>query len=190
MSPGNLNECSNKLTLRNVAYILDMYSKIKDDVRRLKMIVRALRENELPALLHLYTLLHPEDPMFDPESSQASELWQKMSSDPYIRYYAAEIDGNIVSTCTLAIISNLTRNAQPYGLIENVFTDEGFRKKGIATAVLRCALAEAWAAGCYKVVLFTGGEKEETLRFYEQAGFRRSRETGFIACPEQKEPLP
>jgi GNAT superfamily N-acetyltransferase len=152
------------------------------------MIVRALRENELAALLRFYPLLHPEDPRFDPESSRVNLRWHKVSSDPHIKYYVAEIKGNIISTCTLTVILNLTRNAQHYGVIENIFTDESFRKRGIATAVLRFALAEAWDTGCYKVMLFTGSKKEETLRFYERAGFQQGKKTGFIAYPDKKEP--
>jgi GNAT superfamily N-acetyltransferase len=148
------------------------------------MIVRALRENELAALLRLYTLLHPVDPRLDPGSPHISQLWQKMSSDPYIKYYAAEIKGKIVSTCTLTIILNLTRNAQSYGLIENVFTDKSFRKRGIATAVLRYVLAEAWDAGCYKVMLFTGSKKEETLHLYEQAGFQQGKKDKLLSFEE------
>jgi GNAT superfamily N-acetyltransferase len=56
--------------------------------------------------------------------------------------------------------------------------------------LLRRALAEAWDAGCYKVMLFTGSQKEETLRFYEQAGFQRGIKSSFIAYPDKKEPLP
>jgi hypothetical protein len=51
--------------------------------------------------------------------------------------------------------------------------------------VLKFALAEAWAAGCYKVMLATGSREEATLRFYEKAGFLRGVKTGFIAYPPQ-----
>jgi GNAT superfamily N-acetyltransferase len=152
------------------------------------MVIRTLREDELAALLSLYALLHPEDQRLDPEAPHVSLLWQQISADPHIKYYVAEIEDDIVSTCTLSIILNLTRNARPYGIIENVFTKESFRKRGIASAVLRFALADAWGTGCYKVMLFTGSQKEESLRFYEQAGFQRGRKTGFIAYPEKKDP--
>ncbi|MGV8057059.1 MAG: GNAT family N-acetyltransferase [Smithellaceae bacterium] len=149
------------------------------------MLIRQIHKSELAELLQLYALLHPDDPPLDPRSERVSSLWQEIQSHPHIKYYVAEIEGKIVSTCTLTIIPNLTRAARPYGVIENVFTLSDFRKQGIATAVLRKALAESWNAGCYKVMLLTGSKKEETLHFYEKAGFQRGVKTGFISYPDE-----
>ncbi len=140
---------------------------------------------ELPELLRLYAFLHPEDPVVDPNDTAVQLLWTQILADAHLRYYVAEEEKKIVATCTLTLIPNLTRGLRPYGLIENVVTDPNFRKKGFATAVLRFALADAWQAGCYKVMLETGSKKEETLRFYEKAGFQRGVKTGFIAYPKE-----
>ena len=147
------------------------------------MSIRRITSDELPELLRLYAFLHPEDPVVDPDDPNVKHLWARILTDENLRYYAAEADGVIVATCTLTLIPNLTRNLRPYGLIENVVTDSGFRRRGFATAVLRHALDEAWRAGCYKVMLQTGSKEEATLRFYEKAGFRRGVKTGFIAYP-------
>ena len=149
------------------------------------MIIRHIYTDELADLLDLYALLHPEDSRLDPDSERIGLLWQSIQFNPYLRYYVVEIAGKIVSTCTLAIIPNLTRDARPYGIIENVFTRPDFYKQGIATALLKKTLAEAGAADCYKVMLLTGSKKEETLRFYEKVGFRRGAKTGFIAYPDK-----
>jgi GNAT superfamily N-acetyltransferase len=86
-------------------------------------------------------------------------------------------------TCNLAIVPNLTRGAHPYGIIENVVTHTDYRKQGLGTQVLRYALNIAWQQKCYKVMLLTSSKREETLRFYEQAGFKRGVKTGFIVLP-------
>jgi len=147
------------------------------------MTSRRISGSELPELLRLYAFLHPEDPRVDPDAQAVQQHWTRILEDPNLRCYVAEEARRIVATCTLAIIPNLTRGLRPYGFIENVVTDPDFRRRGFATDVLRCALDDAWKAGCYKVMLQTGSKREETLRFYENAGFRRGVKTGFIAYP-------
>lgn len=91
----------------------------------------------------------------------------------------ADVAGLLVSSCTLAIIPNLTRGARPYGVIENVVTHPGYRRRGLGRGVLQAALNTAWGANCYKVLLATGSKRETTLRFYEGAGFSRGGKTYF-----------
>jgi GNAT superfamily N-acetyltransferase len=93
--------------------------------------------------------------------------------------FVAEVDGVLASSCSLAIIPNLTRGVRPYALVENVVTHADHRKRGLARSVLMAALDAAWAADCYKVMLATGSKNPETLRFYEQCGFQRGGKTFF-----------
>ena len=144
------------------------------------MTIREATENDLAQLLMLYTHLHDETPLSVDEDTQ--HLWQSILNNPSLHYFVAEWDGQIVSTCNLTVIPNLTRGARPYGLIENVVTHRDYRGKGIGTAILKHALAFAWEQGCYKVMLLTG-RGEQTERFYEKAGFVRGLKTGFIAKP-------
>lgn len=147
------------------------------------MSIRRATPADLPVLLQLYRHLNPADPVLDPADASVRRQWHEVAADPRLRYYLAEVAGTVVATCTLTLIPNFTRGMKPYGVIENVVTDPAFRRQGHATRVLQAALAEAWAAGCYKVMLSTGSKREETLRFYEQAGFKRGVKTGFVAHP-------
>lgn len=144
-----------------------------------KYTVRPIMQNELGELLDLYKYLNPDDPEVDVE--EISSLWQNIYKDKNLIYLVAVVDNQIVSTCVLTIIPNLTRNAQPYGLIENVVTHPDFRRKGYGSSVLKEALSVAWGCNCYKVMLLTGSKKQETLRFYENAGFKIGIKTGFVA---------
>jgi len=142
-------------------------------------IVRLIRHDELDSLMELYGLLHPGDPDMRNDPC-LKPLWGDISNDQSLFYPVVEVDGRIVSSCTLAIIKNLTRGLRPYGIIENVISHPDYRKKGYGTMVLQKAVDIANEKGCYKVMLMTGQKDEETLRFYDQAGFVRDIKTGFI----------
>lgn len=148
------------------------------------MLVRSVREDELASLLKLYEIFRlrrPEDPSLSSEGQREREVWSNICANLWLRYYAAEVDGALVSTCTLTIIPNLLHPQHPYSLIENVVTDPLHRRRGYATAVLQFALNEAWREGSYKVMLLTGSKEESTLRFYVNSGFTRGVKTGFVA---------
>lgn len=147
--------------------------------------VRSIRADELDALLELYKHLHAKDDPL-PQREQVCSVWQSMLSNPGLHCFVIEHGGRLVSSCTLAIVPNLTRAARPYGLIENVVTHAEYRQRGLGTAVLRHALHTAWQANCYKVMLLTGRKDPAVHRFYENAGFRGNEKAGYIARPDHR----
>jgi GNAT superfamily N-acetyltransferase len=145
----------------------------------MRAVARLIKHNELSELLSLYRQLHPDDPdVFNDKTLR--DLWEDIYNDPNLYYIVVEVDGEIVSSCNISIIKNLTHNLRPYALVENVITAFNQRKKGYASMALKKALEIATENNCYKVMLLTGSKKEETLKFYENAGFVREIKTGFI----------
>jgi GNAT superfamily N-acetyltransferase len=144
--------------------------------------VRPLLSSELDALLALHAHLHERDlPL--PERTEVEEVWNEAFANPRIRYFGGFENDDLISSCAIALIPNLTRGCRPYGVIENVVTHASHRNKGWGRRVLGAALEFAWANRCYKVLLFTGSRQESTLKFYEGAGFDRNGKTGFVAKP-------
>lgn len=140
--------------------------------------IREILEHDLNSLLTLYMQLHDNSL---PENTQELQiLWKQILNDANHHIIIAEEDGKIVSSCVCVIIPNLTHNQRPYAFVENVITDEAYRKRGLATACLNYAKAIAQKENCYKLMLLTGSKKESTLNFYEQAGYNRNDKTAFI----------
>jgi len=141
--------------------------------------IRPAAHADLAGMLDLYRHLNADDPA--PAPAKAELAWADLLRSDLTTVIVAVVAGLLVSSCTLIIIPNLTRGARPYGLIENVVTHADRRRTGLGRAVLAAALEAAWQADCYKVMLATGSQREETLRFYEGAGFDRGGKTVFQA---------
>ncbi len=96
--------------------------------------------------------------------------------------YIATLDAEPVGTATVVLMPNLTYRCAPTAFIEAVVVDHSYRRRGIATAVLRRVLDDARAAGCNKVQLLShkrhaddgGHDLYLSLGFEPEAeGFRR-----------------
>lgn len=83
----------------------------------------------------------------------------------------AEVDGQIIGTCTVVICPNLSWSGRPYSIIENVIVDERYQGRGVGKALMKEAQSLAKIAGCYKVSLMTGSSRASTHKFYEACGF-------------------
>lgn len=140
--------------------------------------IREIQAADFDGLMTLYMQLH-DNPM--PERTpEISALWKRILEDKDHHIIVAEEDGKIVSSCVCVIIPNLTHDQRPYALVENVITDETYRKRGLATACLDYAREIAEKEHCYKMMLLTGSKKESTLEFYRQAGYNSEDKTAFI----------
>jgi GNAT superfamily N-acetyltransferase len=142
-------------------------------------IIRSAAQHDLPEMLNLYRHLHPHDP--PPQTATAERVWSTLLASSFMTVIVAQAAERLVSSCTLAIVPNLSRGGRSYAVIENVVTRADYRRQGLGRRVLAHALDLAWQAGCYKVLLATASKQEATLRFYEGAGFHRGGKTYFEA---------
>lgn len=140
--------------------------------------IREITNADFDGLMTLYMQLHGNP--FPEKNDEVMALWEGILADPNHHIIVAEEDGKIVSSCVCVIIPNLTHGQQPYAFIENVVTDEAYRKRGLATACLDYAKEIALNKNCYKMMLLTSSKSESTLNFYERAGYNRNDKTAFI----------
>jgi GNAT superfamily N-acetyltransferase len=140
------------------------------------LIIRPASRSDLPQLLALYPHLDPADRI--PSVEVAERRFEDLQRYDGSGILVGICEQALVASCTLVVIPNLTRGGQPYGLIENVVTHLAFRGRGFGRQLLQAAVAAAWQADCYKVMLMTGSKKPSTLAFYCSAGFEQNK-TGF-----------
>ncbi|RYE34879.1 MAG: GNAT family N-acetyltransferase [Hyphomicrobiales bacterium] len=143
-----------------------------------ELVIRAAEQADLPALQDLYRHLLPEDERCPDD--RAAAILDKLRHFEGSAILIGLLGTELVASCTVIVIPNLTRGGMPYALIENVVTDAGRRGQGLGKAILKAALDRAWEAGCYKTMLMTGSRNPATLGFYAAAGFEQSK-TGFQA---------
>lgn len=144
----------------------------------MSLIIREARRNDLAQIIGLYSYLHDEEiPEID---NSIKSVWNSIIDDKRQHMLVGTVYEEIVSSCVLVIVPNMTHNGRPYALIENVVTKEVFRNKGYASCVLKYAKHLAVENNCYKIMLLTGHKNKETQDFYRKAGYNSDDKTAFI----------
>ena len=114
----------------------------------IKLLIRKATCEDAEVLMNLYCNHLTKHP---PKEPQNIALWRekitKFEADPLYNILLAELDGKVVSTVTLVVIENLTRNVRPYAIIENVVTHTDFRGRGYAKILMRKAVETAATFG-------------------------------------------
>ncbi|MDR1564658.1 MAG: GNAT family N-acetyltransferase [Oscillospiraceae bacterium] len=142
------------------------------------MLIRKAEHPDLKGLLELYTQLHDND--IPEQTKSLLNLWEEILSDRHHHILLGIVEGQIIATCVIVIIPNLTQKQRPYAFIENVITHCDFRKKGYATQLLNTAKDIAVLNHCYKIMLMTGSKEENILNFYKKSGYNCNDKTAFI----------
>ncbi len=144
---------------------------------RIDMEFRPARREDLPGILDLYRHLNPDDAPLP--AGRADSLWDEVESTPGIAYFVGVHGGQILSTCNVVVVPNLTRSGRPWAVVENVVTHPDHQRRGLGKGVLEMAVAFARERNCYKIALLSSAKRRDAHRFYEAAGFDGDVKRGF-----------
>ncbi len=135
--------------------------------------IRPLGPDDCDAALTLYTELTLGPPATN------REAFDRVLVHEGTTLLGAHAGTTLAGMVTLHILPNVTWDARPYALIENVITSAPYRKQGIGKALLHAAAERAWDADCFKIMLMTGN-KRGAQGFYEAAGFSSEDKTAMV----------
>ena len=137
-----------------------------------EILFREAREDDLPAILRLYTSAQiTDEATFTLE--EAREHFQVFKRYPSYRIFVALIDDAIVGTYELLIMDNLAKRGRKSGVVEDVAVDPAYQGRGIGRAMMDHAREQCRQDGCYKFVLSSNMKREDAHRFYDALGFER-----------------
>lgn len=137
------------------------------------VLIRPATADDLDGLLLLYQELAEGSPVkMPPHPGQSRLVLKTILDDPARHLHVAVTSTRIVGTADLLIVANLTHQARPWAVIENVIVAAPARRHGVGTALLQHLVQIASSAGCYKVQLHSGKQRAQAHDLYKKVGFR------------------
>jgi ribosomal protein S18 acetylase RimI-like enzyme len=131
--------------------------------------IRKAKEADLPRILELYEELTNEK--IDIPAVKAKTVLAQIEAIATGELLVIDDEGFIAGTMFLLIMPNLSHNAHPWGLLENLVVDKGYHRQGIGKKLIEHAIERCRKAGCYKVQLMSTNTRKEAHRFYRALGF-------------------
>jgi len=133
--------------------------------------IRDATEDDLPALVALMRQLqYPNDA--ETVTDAHRNALRQLQATPGQRLLVIEDEhGRVAGTAQLMIIPNLSRNALPRAIAENVCVDESLRGRRYGEELVRYCIERAREAGCFKLALTTNRHRVDAHRFWERQGF-------------------
>jgi GNAT superfamily N-acetyltransferase len=99
------------------------------------------------------------------------ELKTEIKKGSYAVRITVEEEDHEVGRAWLYILYN-SLHEEPFGFLEDVFVDEGHRKKGYGNLLVHKAVDEAKVQKCYKLIFTTRHIKPEVQEWYKKLGFK------------------
>jgi N-acetylglutamate synthase-like GNAT family acetyltransferase len=135
-------------------------------------VIRKATDRDIPRILELYEQLTEEKLDLSPDI--AKRVFSEITALPRQEFLVAEKDGRVAGTLFLQIVPNLSHNARPWAMVENMVVDSQYRRQGIGRELMRYAFSRCRGAGCYKVQLLSNKKRLEAHQFYRSLGFEDS----------------
>lgn len=140
---------------------------------------RGAVEADLPFIVGLLTedaVRVTEDRPDEPFHPRYVAALRELGTDPNQMMMVAVLDGETVGTIQLTFIPGISSLGMKRCLVEAVHIAPAHRSKGLGSAMIQWAIAQARERGCGMVQLTSNKKRLDAHRFYERLGFLKSHE--------------
>jgi len=141
-------------------------------------LIREAQPSDLPRLLLLMQQLstgggHPEGGV-EPVTPCHQAAIAELVASPYCHLLVLEDGGQVLATCAVYIVPNLSHGAASWAIVENVVVDESCRGVGYGERLMAEAERLAQEAGAYRLSLMSNMRRADAHRFYARIGYQPS----------------
>ena len=134
---------------------------------------------DVPQLCELLAILFAQEADFKPDSGRQERALRLIIEQPGVgRIYCAREGGRVVGMVSLLFTISTAEGGRAAWL-EDMIVHPSHRGRGIGDRLLDHAIREAKDFGCSRITLLTDSTNTSAMRFYERAGFARSRMVPF-----------
>jgi predicted N-acetyltransferase YhbS len=137
--------------------------------------IRLAEKRDVLSLVELYrelTITTSEvEHSRSPSLADYEQVFAEICSDPRQRLLVAEQQGEVVGTIVVLVIPNLSHNATPWALLENLIVTERYRRRGLGRMLLEHAVGLAKESGCHMVELCSDARRKKAHILYNSMGF-------------------
>jgi GNAT superfamily N-acetyltransferase len=144
-------------------------------VSRPAVVVRDAHEDDLPALLQMWSELRDIGGRMErltpaPDDEAMRKRLVDVDNDPYSRALVAVVDGEVAGIVLLTETAYAPMFDQRAVHAHYLHVREGFRRRGVGKALLAAAVAFAEETGAEHVMTSVLPQLRETQRFYARLG--------------------
>jgi ribosomal protein S18 acetylase RimI-like enzyme len=139
------------------------------------MLIRRLKNEDLPALARLYVQFWNEGTSL----GRMQETFRRLKDDPDYVFLVADIDDEIAGSLMGIICEELYGECRPFMVIEDVIVDLEFRQQGIGSALMREIEVYAISRNCNYIIFVSEVERTDALPFYRSIGYAPEKYRGF-----------
>lgn len=140
------------------------------------VMVEEARREDLPAIVGILALetrfgiRDSADPADFPDYERA---FDDIAADPRTTLYVARVEGRVLGTFQLLTMRAMTRHGALLAIAEAVQVHPEARGRGVGSAMMAFAIAEARRRGAGSLQLASNKQRLDAHRFYERAGFEK-----------------
>ncbi len=131
-----------------------------------------IRSAEIKDFGGIYPLLQQLRPDKELNKNDLMEVFYRGVKSHKDEYFCAEINGEIVGFCSLAVKNSLWQEGY-IGYICEMVVGLPFRNQGIGTTLLKTSIEAAKKKGCRRIELDSAFHRGEAHQFYEKCGFEK-----------------